>query len=427
MSAERARLDIKTMALEAHEPLWSMGDDTPTAGRGRLDRPVADHLRQAFAQVTNPAIDPERERAVMDLRVELGRRPALLGGPPRGPRTVRLARPIVVDADGLRAALRVAKVRTRRLDAVWFAKSGPVGLERALERLASDAIAAANAGVEVLVLSDHSFGSEALPIPSILAVGAVHTALTAAGLRGRADVFVETSDVLDVHSMAMVIAVGATAVHPWLALELAAELAGTRGAETLTPSDTIERLALAFEAGLRKTLARMGISAVSSYVGGALVDVVDLDAAVVATCFPMAAAWPGRTTFKDLAERQLRRRDAANALPEPAPGREARLPDPGFARFRGDGETHLFSPKIAGEIQALATIGAGDDVEAALAQYRGALARPADAPAVPRDGLRVRRLRTPIALDAVEDARTIVRRFVVSAMSVGALSPETAG
>ena len=84
LDAERARLDIKTMALEGHEPLWSMGDDTPTPGRGRLDRPVADHLRQAFAQVTNPAIDPERERVVMDLRVELGRRPALLGGPPRG-------------------------------------------------------------------------------------------------------------------------------------------------------------------------------------------------------------------------------------------------------------------------------------------------------------------------------------------------------
>ena len=94
LDAERARLDIKTMALEAHEPLWSMGDDTPTPGRARLDRPVADHLRQAFAQVTNPPIDPERERIVMDLRVEVGRRAALLGGPPRAAATLRLARPI---------------------------------------------------------------------------------------------------------------------------------------------------------------------------------------------------------------------------------------------------------------------------------------------------------------------------------------------
>ena len=424
LDAERARLDIKTMALEAHEPLWSMGDDTPTAGRGRLDRPVADHLRQAFAQVTNPAIDPERERAVMDLRVELGRRPGLLAGPPRGPRTVRLARPVVADLDGLLGALRAARVRTLRLETAWDASDGPDGLDRALERLATDAVAAARAGAEVLLLSDRTYGGDRLPIPSILACGAVHTALTAVGLRGRTDLLVEASDVLEVHSMAMVIAVGASAVHPWLALELAAELAGTRGAEALTAAETIDRLVLAFEAGLRKTLARMGISAVSSYVGGALVDAIDLDPSVVARCFPMAAAWPGRTTFADLAGRGLRRRDAAAALPEPPPGREARLPDPGFARFRADGEAHLFSPRIAGEIQALASVGGGDDVDGALVRYREALARPTGAPSVPRDELRVRRVRTAIDIAAVESASDIVRRFVVSAMSVGALSPE---
>src|SRR5688572_30489459 len=137
LDAERARLDIKTMALEGHEPLWSMGDDTPTPGRGRLDRPVADHLRQAFAQVTNPAIDPERERVVMDLRVELGRRPALLGGPPRGPRTLRLERPIVADLPGLVAALAGAGGRLRTLDATWPAATGADGLAGALAGLAA--------------------------------------------------------------------------------------------------------------------------------------------------------------------------------------------------------------------------------------------------------------------------------------------------
>ncbi len=88
----------------------------------------------------------------------------------------------------------------------------------------------------------------------------------------------------------------------------------------------------------------MGISAIASYIGGSLIDVVDLDASVVARCFPMAAAWPGRTTFTDLATRQLRRAEAAAAIAPAAPGREPRLPDPGFARFRADGEAHLFSP-----------------------------------------------------------------------------------
>ena len=427
LDAERGRLDIKTMALEAHEPLWSMGDDTPTAGRARLDRPVADHLRQAFAQVTNPAIDPERERIVMDLRVELGRRPALLGGPPRGPRTMRLERPIVADLDGLLAALDERGRRVRRLDATWTA---PEGLPGALGRLASAAVRAAEAGVEVLLISDAGLSVERLPVPSILAAGAVHTALTDAGLRGRADLVIDAADILDVHTMAMVLAVGATAAHPRLALELAAELAGTRGAEDLTAGGAIANVVAAFEAGLRKTLARMGISAVASYIGGSLIDTVDLAPEVVARCFPMAAAWPGRTTLAELGARGVRRRDAALALPPTPAGREPRLPDPGFARFRADGEAHLYAPRYANEIQVLSGSKPTDGIDlaagldAALERYRAALARPAAEPAVPRDELRVRRSRVPKPLADVEDARAIARRFVVSAMSVGALSPE---
>jgi glutamate synthase domain-containing protein 2/glutamate synthase domain-containing protein 3 len=148
----------------------------------------------------------------------------------------------------------------------------------------------------------------------------------------------------------------------------------------------------------------------------------------VARCFPTAAAWPGRTTLADLGDRQIRRRLDAMAIPEPAAGREPRLPDPGFARFRADGEAHMFSPKIAGEITLLA-VGGRDgtptaDIDTALARYRDALARPASDRAVPRDELRVRIAPVATPLADVEDARSIVRRFVVSAMSVGALSPE---
>ena len=212
LDAERARLDIKTMALEGHEPLWSMGDDTPTPGRGRLDRPVADHLRQAFAQVTNPAIDPERERIVMDLRVELGRRPALLGGPPRGPRTLRLDRPIVADLDGpaRRASAAAASgVRAARRDVGRGRRRRPAS-RRPSSGWRRRPSPPSEAGVEVLVLSDDAFDLDRLPVPSILAAGAVHTALTEAGLRGRTDIVVDAADVLDVHAMAMLLAVGAT-------------------------------------------------------------------------------------------------------------------------------------------------------------------------------------------------------------------------
>src|SRR5439155_13425882 len=182
--------------------------------------------------------------------------------------------------------------------------------------------------VSTLVVSDRRLSLRRLPIPSVLAVGAVHAALTSAGLRGRVDILADASDVLDAHAGAMVLAVGATAVRPRLAIELAAELAGSRGAEDLTRSDAVGRLIAAFEAGLRKTLARIGISAVASYVGANLFETVELDGDVVARCFPAAPGWPGTIGFRAVAERQLRRLEGARRLVESGPA--ARLPDPGF-------------------------------------------------------------------------------------------------
>ena len=423
LDAERLRLDIRTMALEGHEPLWSMGDDTPLPGRGRITRRVADHLRQSFAQVTNPPIDPERERAVMDLRVELGRRPAFLGGLPRRPRTLRLERPIVVDLASLQRTVAAGRhPAVQRLDATWDPAEGPAGLRRAVGRLASAALAASEGRTEVLLVSDRTASMERLAVPSVLAVGAVHAALTGVGLRGRVDVIAEASDVLDPHSLAMVLAAGATAVHPWLALEVAAELAGGRGAEELSREAVTERFVGALEAGLRKTLARMGIGSVASYIGGGLIETIELDDDVVQTCLPATSGWPGTVGFHALALRQLDRRTSAQALA--TDGREARLPDQGLARFRADGEAHLYAPRVVAEVQRLAETGTSATVAETLARYRAALER--TEPALVRDGLEIRpaALRRPVDPAMVEAAPSIVRRFVVSAMSVGALSPE---
>ena len=438
LDAERLRLDVRTMALDAHEPLWSMGDDTPLPGRGRVTRPVTDHLRQAFAQVTNPPIDPERERTVMDLRVELGRRPAFLGGIPAGPTTIRLERPVVVDLerllDAARGASRAPHRAVRVLDATWLELAGPAGLATALERLAGSALEASHHGAEVLVLSDARSdacaaipGCGRLPVPSVLAAGAVHTALSEAGLRGRTDIVLDAGDVLDVHGLAMTIAAGATVVHPRLLLELAREQAGGRGAEQRGArgrgrqhADGPGRRACARSSpgwGSRPSPATSAASCSRRWSWGRRSS--------------RGASRPRRHGLDGSRRRtspavQLARLDAARSLA--AGARPDRLPDPGLARYRSDGELHLYSPSIAGAVQALATSGGGDGsggagIEAALARYRSRLQREA---AVVRDGWRVVRPRgTPVVpLSEVEDARSIARRFVVSAMSVGALSPE---
>ena len=214
----------------------------------------------------------------------------------------------------------------------------------------------------------------------------------------------------------MSLAAGASAVRPRLALELASELAGSRGLESLTAAEAETRLLDALAAGLRKTLARMGISTAASYIGGALVETIELAPEVVERCLPAAPGWPGTVGFDELAERLLVRARAAASIGADTP--PSRLPDPGFARYRADGEHHGYAPSVVGAIQSLAGPGSLDDQ---LARYREALARE---PATVREQLRLRPLGPPVEVAEVEPASAIVRRFVASAMSVGALSPE---
>ena len=402
LDAERARLDIKTMALEAHEPLWSMGDDTPTAGRGRLDRPIADHLRQAFAQVTNPAIDPERERVVMDLRVELGRRPALLGGPPRGPRTLRLERPIVADLPGLLAALAAtAAAASARSTRPGRPRRAPPGWPRPSAALAD--AARARRGVGRGGPARQRRRDVGRP-----AAGAVDPG------RGRGPHRADRCRPARPHGHRR-----GRRRHPRRAFDGD----GPRGRRHGRPSAArpraggrargharrrgrspaaaaIGNLVAAFEAGLRKTLARMGISAVASYIGGTLIDTVDLAPDVIARCFPNAAAWPGRTTLADLGERALcvveRRPSPCHRRP-PAASRACRTrAGRASAPMARRTCSRRASPRRSRSCPDRSTARPPSaSVDAALARYRTALGRGADAPAVPRDELRVRRSSRP--------------------------------
>ena len=394
LDAERARLDIKTMALEGHEPLWSMGDDTPTPGRGRLDRPVADHLRQAFAQVTNPAIDPERERdrhgparrarpAAGAARRAAARPADPAAGPPgRGGPRRPARRGVATAAVASSGSTRPGRPPTGRpvsrrpwigLARAAVAASRGRGRDPAPHRRRLLARAAAGPVDPRGRRRPHGADRRRPARPDRPASPTPPTSSTSTGWRCSSPSAPRPS-----------IRGSPSSWRPsWRA---------RAAPRTLTPTDAIERLVGAFEAGLRKTLARMGISAVASYIGGALVDVIDLDAAVVERCFPTAAAWPGRTTFADLAERQLRRaggRRGHRADRRRVASRGSRIP--GWARFRADGEAHLFAPKIATEIQD-----ARDHrrpARASMPRSRGTagLAGPRRADrAVPRDELRVR-------------------------------------
>jgi glutamate synthase (ferredoxin) len=412
LDSEVARQLIKPMATEAREAIWSMGDDTPIAALASRPRRVTAFLRQSFAQVTNPAIDPEREKTVMSLRMAVGRQPPLLGG---AEASVAILEGPVLDPMGWAGLLaHHGPGRVVTLDATWSAERGTRGLAFALRRLARQAATAARRGAALVVLTDRAIGARRVAIPPVLAAGRVNAELVAAGRRSRTDLVVECGECFDVHDVAMLIAAGASAIHPWLLLELAAEQAGQRGSEELEADAARANTIKAIEAGLRKVLARMGISTLASYRGGQLFDAIGLDAPLVSRCFPAAGSWPGSVGAEQIGRTLMDRHRRAWAG-DPPP-----LEDPGLVRFRGSGEAHAFAPRVVKATQALAALdpdGPGD-----LDAYRAAVAE--SGPRQPRDLLSIRAAGPPVPLAEVEPASQIARRFVSSAMSLGALSPE---
>ena len=332
-------------------------------------------------------------------------------GPPRQPRAARPSSSTRRSSTTIGWGQLLGSVnRVAVLDATWPISRGARGLAFGMARLARQARSAARRGMELVVVSDRAAGPRRVAIPSILAAGRVNQELVAAGRRSRTDLAVEAGDAFDVHDLAMLVAVGASAVHPWLLLELAAEQAGERGFEELEPDQARRNTVAALEQGLRKVLARMGISALSSYRGGQIIDVLGMDAWLADRCFPAANHWPGSVTVEAIGRTLVAHHRRAFAEAAPA------LEDPGFVRFRGSGETHAYAPKIVKALQQAV------DGDGQLAAYRGLLA---DLGArQPRDLLSLKAAGRPVPIDEVEPASRIARRFVSSAMSLGALSPE---
>jgi glutamate synthase (NADPH/NADH) large chain/glutamate synthase (ferredoxin) len=439
---EDVELVLRPMAVEGAEAVWSMGDDTPLAVLSRQQRPMAAYFRQRFAQVTNPPIDSLRERLVMSLTTYLGARGSSLADAEPTSTLIELDTP-VLDETGLRCVLQIAErhgISVTRLlctyplpDATRSDVEPDGALRAALAALEAAVVAAVQAGAGVVVLSDRECPEDSAPLPQPLAVAAAHTALLAAGLRLQTGLVVETGAAWDVHSIALLLGYGANAACPYLALCTASALTGGRGAEDLLPEQAAQQYRHAIEIGLRKVLARMGLSVLESYIGGQQFECIGLDPDLVDRYFPGTPTSLGGRTLADL-DRQSRDQAAAarrltlaeRQIADTEPDREApaplairpRLADRGLVRFRKDGEYHAANPQVVKALQraAQSTERADYDAYAALIQDRP--------PAALRDLLRLRTDRQPFPRDAVEPAEAIVARFVTTAMSLGSLSPE---
>ena len=393
---EDVKFVVDVMAETGAEPVYSMGDDIPIAPLGRTPRRVYGYLRQRFAQVTNPAIDPLREKAVMSLRVLLGSRHGTLepeGGADR--ELLRLHHPAVPTEGKLLelespvlGAAELARVLEEAtvLDATFATDET---LRDALLRLCHEA-----GEVEgVIALSDRRSALHRLPVPMALAVGAVHSHLLATGRRMSTDIVAIAGDVVDVHDVACLVTIGATAVHPYLAFATAGDEAAPRYRK-------------AIEAGLLKVMAKMGISCATSYRGAEVLEALGLGAEVMQLCFPAVPSKVGGVNLDDI-ERVTRVHPPAIA-------------DHGRVRFRKAGEHHAYNPLAVRAAQKAAQTG---DAEA-YREWRRLSSLGSSHPQSLRELLQLKECPEPVPLDEVEPAADIVRRFVSTAMSLGALSPE---
>jgi len=440
---------LRPMLKDQKEPLWSMGDDAPLAALSCQSRSLADHFHQRFAQVTNPPIDPLRERCMMSLDVYLGRRQNLLSETALHAQLLHLDSPLLTSAQAdIMRSLKASGFVLRTLDATFTAAGGsaanlPGGqvIEAALDRLERDAISAIADGTTLLILSDRAANAEQAPLPMLLATGAVHQCLVRHGLRTYASLLCETGAAWDIHQVALLLGYGAEAVMPWLAIESVQALAGERHLEHLTPPQAEAAYIHALEEGLRKVMARMGISTIRNIIGAGQFEIMGLRPEIVERCFAGSAAHPGTISYAALAEPIVQRcTKLAQAVGEPNAADTSRRRkhfDMGRYRFRRDAEYHAFNPTLVRALQQAARSG---DVE----DYRRFTAlvyqRP---PTTLRDLLSFKHVGrppqggplhvaaplvgvvAPIPLDLVEPMEAIRARFVVSAMSIGALSPET--
>ena len=423
-TAEDMELVIEEMAGAGKEPTYCMGDDIPLAVLSSKPHLLYDYFKQRFAQVTNPPIDPLREKLVMSLEMHLGQRGSALRPAPTAAAVLHLDTPVLNEAE--LADLGHHGLPLVTLSTLLPVADGPTALEQALQRLRSQAETAVRDGARILVLSDRQDGGISAGttyIPPLLAVGAVHHQLLRQGLRLQCSLVVDTAQCWSTHHLACLIGYGASAVCPWLAWETTRHwLAQPRTQSqiergklpALTAAAAQANVRKALEDGLRKILSKIGISLLASYHGAQIFEAIGLGADLIQLAFAGTTSRVAGLSLTDLASETLAFH--AKAYPELI---RSKLEFMGFVQYRTGGEYHLNSPEMAKALHAAVAAGPGYDH---FATYQTLLEnRPVTAL---RDLLQLRRATTPLPLDQIESVESICSRFCTGGMSLGALSRE---
>ncbi|MBT9395515.1 glutamate synthase large subunit [Hymenobacter sp. NST-14] len=418
------REDIDTiltpMAVEGKEPIGSMGVDSPLAVLSDQPQHLSSYFKQFFAQVTNPPIDPIRERLVMSLATFIGNNGNILDEDKMHCHCVALRQPILTnhELEKLRS-IDTGLFNAKTINTYFRADGKPGALAAGLARLCRYAEDAVDDGFEVLILSDRALDSEHAAIPSLLAVSAVHHHLIRKGYRGSVGLVVEAGDAWEVHHFACLLAFGATAINPYLALSTIRTLhyEGRLGT-TLSVPKLEANYQKAVCDGLLKIFSKMGISTLQSYHGAQVFEILGLNREVVDQYFTGAVTRIGGLGLDEIARETLFKHFQgfrSSTLEE-----QLLLPEGGVYQWRRRGEAHQFNPETVHLLQHATRTNSYETYQ----RYARLVNEPGKGAFSLRSLLDFAHHRPAVPLVEVEPAESIMRRFATGAMSFGSISHE---
>jgi len=414
-SQEDLQMILGPMVEKAAEPVGSMGADTPLAVLSGKTQHIANYFKQLFAQVSNPPIDPIREKMVMSLFTKLGSNLNVLKETPEHCQEIQLKHP-VLDAVTFQKLSRIKhpNFKSATIKTLFKVDGKPGRLQQAIDEVCLEAEQAARAGVKILILSDTDVSPTMAPIPALLICGAVHHHLINKTLRAAVGLVIASGGVIETHHFATLIGYGANAIYPYLSMNTIREMSAHD--MSANEGEAIHRYMDGVNYGLLKIFSKMGISTLQSYQGAQIFEILGLSDEVVAKCFTDSISRIGGISFDKLAEDVLESHGEAFNSPFRS---EQGLPEGGIYQWKNDGEFHLFNPQSIHLLQR-----ATRDNNYQLYKKFAELINNQQERACTLRSLFKFKERTAVPLEEVEPAENIFHRFATGAMSFGSISHE---
>ena len=425
---EEIKLLLAPMVRDEKEAIGSMGNDAPIAALSQRPRKLYDYFQQLFAQVTNPPLDGIREELITAVCVNIGSDRNLLSPEERSCTKLFLPSPVLTEAELSKIEIATGSeefndFKAVRMDAIFEVEKNEEGLRAGLDNLRKLASKAVADGANILIISDRLVSRKMAPIPSLLAVGAVHHHLISEKSRSSTGIIVESGDAREVHHIATLIGYGASAVCPYTAYETIDYLIdkGKHGLSSESdPNDARRSYIKAVEKGMLKIMSKMGISTVASYSGAQIFEAIGLGHEIISECFTGTVSRLGGVGFEVIANEVKQNHQVA--FPSNPGANPYRTLEPGGEyQWRRDGEFHLFNPETVFKLQH-ATKERRYDI---FREYTKMVDSQSEKLATLRGLFKFDESRKKsISVDEVEPVSEIVKRFATGAMSYGSISGE---